>query len=96
VPALHIEHEISDLGTWLVTFNEFGDARRDAGVTGQRIHQPVDDDKYIVIQLDFATVTAAEKFKSFLESVIWQSRDLSPGLAGTPRACVLREVEKTP
>lgn len=93
MPALHIEHEISDLATWLGAFNQFGDARRDAGVTGQRIHQPVDDDKYIVVQLDFATVAAAEEFKSFLESVVWQSRELSPGLAGTPRARVLREVE---
>jgi hypothetical protein len=95
VPALHIEHQISDVGTWLAAFNQFDDARRDAGVTGQRIHQPIDDEKYIVIQLDFATVEAAEKFKSFLESVVWQSHDLSPGLAGTPTARVLREVEKT-
>ncbi len=94
MPALHIEHEISDLGTWLGAFNQFGDARRDAGVTGQRIHQPIDDEKYILIQLDFATVEAAERFKDFLESVVWQSPDLSPGLAGTPKARVLREVER--
>lgn len=92
MPTLHIEHPISDLPTWLGAFNRFADARRDAGVTAERIHQPVDDDRYIVVQLDFDAVDAAEQFKTFLESVVWQSRDLSPGLAGTPRARVLREV----
>ena len=35
---------------------------------------------------------AAREFKNFLEGVVWQSRDLSPGLAGTPTARILREV----
>ena len=91
VPTLHIEHPISDLATWLGAFNQFADARRDAGVTAQRIHQPVDDDRYIVVQLDFDTVEAAERFKGFLESVVWQSAELSPGLRGSPTARVLRE-----
>ena len=93
MPTLHIEHPISDLGTWLGAFNQFAEARRNAGVTAQRVLQPVDDDRYIVVQLDFATVEEAEQFKGFLESVVWQSRDLSPGLAGTPRARVLREAK---
>ncbi|HEY2812379.1 MAG TPA: hypothetical protein VGJ03_02825 [Acidimicrobiales bacterium] len=91
MPVLHIEHAISGLDTWLSAFNQFAEARRGAGVTAQRILQPVDDDNYIVVQLDFGTIEAAEEFKHFLESVVWQSRDLSPGLAGTPHARVLRE-----
>jgi hypothetical protein len=91
VPTLHIEHPISDLDTWLGAFNRFADSRHDAGVTAQRIQQPVDDVKYIVVQLDFDSVEAAERFKGFLESVVWRSPDLSPGLAGTPRARVLRD-----
>jgi hypothetical protein len=91
MPTLHIEHPISDLDTWLGAFNRFADARRDAGVTAQRICQPVDDDEYIVVQLDFRTVEAAQEFKNFLEAVVWQSKELSPGLAGTPQARVLRE-----
>ena len=93
VPVLHIEHPISDLGTWLEAFNRFADARRDSGATAERVHQPVGDEHYIVVQLDFPTVEAAEKFKAFLESVVWQSQDLSPGLAGTPQARVLREID---
>jgi hypothetical protein len=90
--TLHIEHPISDLSTWLAAFNRFADARREAGVTMQRVHQPVDDDRYIVVQLDFAEVEAATRFKGFLETVVWATPENSPGLAGTPQARVLSPV----
>jgi hypothetical protein len=93
--TLHIEHPITDLATWLTAFNGFADARQGAGVTSQRIQQPVDDDKYIVVDLEFATVEAANGFKGFLETVVWSSPDLSPGLAGTPRARVQETVAPT-
>lgn len=67
-----------------------------AGVTAQRVRQPVDDDRYIVVDLDFDTVEAAEAFKGFLETVVWQSTELSPGLAGTLGARVLEDVELGP
>ena len=93
--TLHIEHPITDLSTWLSAFARFADPRRGGGVVAERIHQPVDDDKYIVVQLDFDTIDHAAKFREFLETVVWQSPDLSPGLAGTPRARVLQEVTPT-
>jgi hypothetical protein len=46
--TLHIEHPISDLDVWLAAFQQFAEARRGAGVTAQRIYQPVEDDKYIL------------------------------------------------
>jgi len=90
--TLHIEHPISDLDVWLSAFNRFADARRGAGVTAQRIYQPVEDDKYILLQLDFASAEAAAAFKSFLETVVWASTETAPGLAGTPHARVLEPV----
>ncbi len=45
--TLHIEHEITDLGTWLGAFGRFAEARRNAGVTAERVAQPIDDDHYI-------------------------------------------------
>jgi hypothetical protein len=51
--TLHIEHPISDLQTWLGAFNRFEGAREKAGVRSHRVHQPVDDDKYIYVALDF-------------------------------------------
>lgn len=93
MPTLHIEHAITDLGTWLGAFRRFDDARRDAGVTAHRVSQPVDDEHYIYVQLDFEDIEAAERFKGFLETVIWQNPDASPGLSGSPRARILAPVQ---
>ena len=90
--TLHIEHPISDLETWLGAFSRFEDARANAGVRAQRVSQPVDDDKYIYVALDFDTVEEAEAFKGFLETRVWSSPNASPALEGTPMARVLREV----
>ena len=90
--TLHIEHAISDLGVWFGAFREFAEARRDAGVRAERIQQPVDDERYVVVDLDFDDEEAAGAFRTFLETVVWASRDASPALEGTPRAVILRAV----
>jgi hypothetical protein len=91
--TLHIEHPISDLGTWLGAFTKFEEARQKAGVRAQRVSQPVDDDKYIYVSLDFDTVEQAEAFKDFLETKVWSSPEASPALEGKPTARVLTEVD---
>ena len=90
--TLHIEHPISDLKTWLTAFAKFAEARQKAGVRAQRVYQPIDDNKYIVLDLDFDAVNDAVRFKKFLESNVWSSQDASPGLAGAPQARVLQRV----
>ena len=94
--TLHIEHPISDLQTWLGAFNRFEEAREKAGVRSHRVHQPVDDDKYIYVTLDFDRVEQAGAFKSFLEETVWASAEASPALAGTPKARILTEVTAAP
>jgi hypothetical protein len=91
--TLHIEHPITDLQTWLGAFGRFAEARENAGVKAHRVHQPVDDDKYIYVELDFDTEDQAKSFKGFLETNVWTSPEASPGLGGAPRARVLTEVE---
>jgi hypothetical protein len=91
--TLHIEHRITDLGTWLNAFNSFAEARENAGVRAQRVRQPVGDSCYIVVDLEFDDTEAAHAFKDFLEGVVWQSKDLSPGLDGVPTARVLDDVD---
>jgi hypothetical protein len=91
--TLQIEHSISDLDTWLGAFNNFADARTNAGVRAHRVRQPVGDPTYIVIDLDFDDAEGAHRFKEFLEGVVWQSKELSPGLAGAPSARVLEDVD---
>lgn len=95
VATLHIEHPISDLQTWLGAYRRFEEARKRAGVRAERVRQPVDDDKYIYITLDFDSVEEAAAFKGFLETTVWASADASPALVGTPTARVLTEVSPT-
>ena len=92
MPILHIEHEISDLATWLERFKKFAAAREQAGVQQTEVFQPPDDTNYIVVNLRFETVDAASNFRTFLTNVIWASTENSPALAGTPTARVLTEV----
>ena len=73
--TLHIEHPISDLQTWLGAFNKFEEARKKAGVRSERVHQPVDDNKYIYVTLDFDSVEEAAAFRSFLERTVWASAE---------------------
>jgi hypothetical protein len=88
---LHIEHAITDYATWKAAFDRFADRRSAAGVTAQRIHQPVDDDHHVVLQLDFPSTDQATAFRGFLESQVWSTPANAPGLAGSPRAVVLTE-----
>ena len=90
--TLHIEHAISDLATWLSAFGRFAAARQRGGVRTYRVCQPVDDDKYILIELDFDTAAEAERFRTFLQTNVWSSPESSPGLAGLPQARVLTRV----
>ncbi|MCW2565016.1 MAG: hypothetical protein QOD59_4145 [Mycobacterium sp.] len=90
--VLHIEHEISDLDTWLEAFQRFAPAREAAGVRHTAVFQPSDDPNYIVVNLRFESVDAASNFRTFLHDVVWQSPEASPALVGAPTARVLTEV----
>jgi hypothetical protein len=95
MPVLHIEHQISDLKTWLQAFAKFAPAREQAGVTAAHVFQHHDDRDYIFVNLQFETAEAATKFRTFLQEVVWQSPEASPALVGQPRAVVLDEVQLT-
>lgn len=90
--TLSIEHGITDYGTWKGAFDRFEAAREQAGVQEHRIRRPVDDQHYLLIELDFPTREQAEQFRQFLYNVVWPNRDASPGLAGAPQARVLELV----
>ncbi|MGH3674970.1 MAG: hypothetical protein ACRDU5_04385 [Mycobacterium sp.] len=92
MPILHIEHEISDLSTWLETFRKFAPAREQAGVTQAEVFQPNDHPNYIVVNLRFENVDAASNFRRFLIERIWASPETAPALVGAPTARILTEV----
>jgi hypothetical protein len=89
MPTLHIEHPITDFETWHAAFDQFADRRRQGGVVSERILQPVDDDHYVVIDLDFTTAEEARGFLQFLQAQVWSTSSNAPALAGTPQTRIL-------
>jgi hypothetical protein len=89
MPTLHIEHPITDFDTWSSAFSRFADARRRAGVRAHRVQRPIDDPKYVVIDLDFDTNEGAQAFLSFLKKDVWGNQVNSPALAGEPLTMIL-------
>jgi hypothetical protein len=94
VPTLHIEHAITDFESWKPAFDQFADFRRQAGVRRYRLQRPVDDPRYIVIDLDFDTADEAAKFRQALQTKVWPSRENAPALVGTPQTKILEFVEE--
>jgi hypothetical protein len=89
MPTLHIEHPITDFATWRAAFDGFAEQRRAAGVTDHRVSRPVDDQRYVVIDLGFATTGQATAFLGFLRTRVWASAQNAPALAGEPRTMIL-------
>ena len=91
--TLSIEHPVTDLSVWKGAFDRFAERRRQGGVCGERVRHPVDDDRYVLIDLDFPSRAQAEQFLGFLQTVVWASRESSPALAGTPQTRLLEPLE---
>lgn len=87
--TLHIEHPITDFDVWKAAFARFEQARAQSGVRAQRVYRPLDDPRYVVIDLDFDTSADAQRFLQFLETTVWASRDSSPSLDGAPQTRLL-------
>lgn len=92
MPTLHIEHPIVDFDLWSAAFERFAELRERSGVRGQRVHRPVDDPRYVVIDLDFDTTGEAERFLAVLRTKVWSSRENAPALVGNPQTRIFEPV----
>lgn len=90
---LHIEHPVTDFATWRAAFDRFAPARANAGVRSARIQRPLDDERYVLVELDFDDYDSAAGFLGFLESTVWSVPANSPALAGSPRTRILQAVD---
>ena len=92
MPTLHIEHAVNDFDVWCVAFSRFADVRARSGVLAHRIHRPVDDPCFVVIDLDFGTTEEAQRFLTFLRDQVWVSAASAPALVGSPQTRILESV----
>ncbi|MCA9942340.1 MAG: hypothetical protein KC449_02615 [Anaerolineales bacterium] len=67
---LRIEHPIFDYDAWKKAFDSDPVGREKSGVRSYQILQPVDDPKYIMIDLEFDTVSQAEALLAAMQ-VVW-------------------------
>jgi hypothetical protein len=88
--TVHIEHQITDYATWRAAFDRVEQLRADAGVIAHRVLRPVDDERYVVVPLDFDDTAHATAFLDVLRTRIWADPARSPALDGPPRTLVLR------
>ncbi len=100
--TLRIEHAILDFDTWKRAFEGDPLGRAESGVLRHRICRPLDDSKYLLLELDFATTPEAERFLERLQQEVWSRPDVSPALArpqgagparAKPVTLILQEVE---
>ncbi len=91
--TVHIEHPISDLATWRTAFDRDPADRAGSGVRRYVVHQPVDDPRYVLIDLDVETLEAARSFLATMATV-WGSASAAPALGGKPVTSILAVVDK--
>ncbi|MEP7111901.1 MAG: hypothetical protein ABI862_01425 [Ilumatobacteraceae bacterium] len=89
--TLHIEHPITDFETWAEAFALFAETRREAGVRAHRVQRPIDDPRYVMVDLDFDEVETATAFRDFLTAAVWAIPANAPALAGAPRTMLLED-----
>jgi len=92
MPLLQIEHPVHDFETWKAAFDRETVRRSAGGVRRYQVYRPVDDAKFIGVDLEFDTPGEAEAFKLGLEA-LWRSPQAAPALGGTPRARIVDVVE---
>ena len=92
MPTLQIEHTVRDFDSWKRAFDSDPVGREQGGVRSYRILRPVDDPKYVVVELEFDAATDAEAFHGALRE-LWK-RIEAEGLVSGPRGRVLDTAEE--
>ncbi|KQR80655.1 hypothetical protein ASF98_17780 [Arthrobacter sp. Leaf337] len=87
--TLQIEHGIKDFDLWKTAFDRDPVNRAASGVTAHRISRPVDDPRYVVVELDLGSREQAEALLASLQQNVWNSPVAAPALQGAPKARIL-------
>jgi hypothetical protein len=66
---LRIEHAVPDYGAWKKAFDSDPLGRQRSGVRRYRVLRPVDDARYVLVDLEFDTLAQAEATHRALRQV---------------------------
>ena len=79
MPILRIDHPVPDFDAWKQEFDRDPVGREQGGVRRYRIVRPIDDPKYTMVDLEFASSSEAEAFRTALGDV-WRRMGIeNPG-----------------
>jgi hypothetical protein len=67
---LRIEHPVPDFDGWKKAFDSDPVGREKSGVRRYRVLRPIDDAKYVMIDLEFDTASQAESLLAAMR-VVW-------------------------
>ena len=67
--TLRIEHKIANYDGWKKAFESDPINRKQSGVKRYRIHRPEDDDKFVIIDLDFDNLEQAQATQNALQNI---------------------------
>ena len=67
--TLRIEHKVANYDNWKKAFDSDPINRKQSGVKRYRIYLPSDDEKFVVIELDFDTGEQALAAKAALQNI---------------------------
>ena len=87
---LRIEHPITDFDDWKKAFDSDPVGREKSGVRNYQILRPIDDEKYVMIDLEFDTISQAEALLAALR-VAWGR--VYDTIIMDPQARIVEQVE---
>jgi hypothetical protein len=91
--TLRIEHTIQEFVVWKQAFDRDPIGRERSGVRRYQVLRPVDDPKYVLIDLEFDNAQAAEAALAALRE-LWRSPAAAPALGGSPQTRIVEVVEQ--
>jgi hypothetical protein len=88
--VLRIEHPVPDFAGWKKAFDGDPIGRERSGVRRYRVSRPIDDEKYVLVDLEFDTSAQAEALLAALRAV-WGR--VEGKVITSPRARIVEAVE---
>ena len=87
---LRIEHPVADYTSWKEAFDTDPAGRERSGVRSYRVMRPVDDERYVLIDLEFDSPEEADSLLTAMRDV-WSR--VTGSLISDPRARIVESVE---
>ena len=89
--SVQIEHQIPDYDGWRAAFDRDPASRKASGVLRYRVSRPLDDPKYVIVELDFADRAKADAFVAKMRG-IW--KQVEGTVMTGPRARIVEVVDE--